>query len=177
MTPVESSPRHVPLKELTRNPPDVVASLLASSKLWLRRVRFHRLLAPASRLFTGLPPQKKLKWSDRSTTKHSNKNQSKAKLKWRFFLMRLEYESMWQRNQLKKRVFSMVFSWHAKTQKKQISWRAESPLNFGSGMVLEPSQPTPTPHANPNGFTTNHSHRIHVWYMYLQLVDFPGKCK
>lgn len=39
--------------------PDVVASLLASSKLWLRRVRFHRLLAPASGLFTGLPPSKK----------------------------------------------------------------------------------------------------------------------
>ena len=32
---------------------------------------------------------------------------------------------------------------------------------------------------NKNGKKTaqNVSHRIHVWYIYLHLVDFYGKCK
>ncbi len=34
-------------------------------------------------------------------------------------------------------------------QKKKISWRAENPLNFGSGMVPEPSQPTPHAQSKP----------------------------
>ena len=30
---------------------------------------------------------------------------------------------------------------------------------------------------NDQGFSCFFSHRIHVWYIYLHLVDFYGKCR